>query len=171
MRSRESGKPAMSDERARITTESAAPPREWDEPLFSAECRVGRLIEARLTYLRTVEDVHDFQRMLRAAFEAAEGRSVICADWKIARVVAPDVAEALIGLLRTGNAFCERSAILLRNADAMFSLQVERVVREAGGPTRRTFRERDKMRAWLGEVLGEDERRHMGVFLGGAPRR
>ena len=169
MRSKGSVLPAMSDERARATAESSTPPTTWDEALFSAECPVGRLVEARLTHLRTIEDVHAFQRTLRAAFESSEGRSVICADWRIAKIVAPDVAEALIGLLRTGNAFFERSAILLRNADATFSLQVERVVREANSPARRTFRDRDKMRAWLGAVLREDERHHMGTFLGGAP--
>jgi hypothetical protein len=102
---------------------------------------------------------------MRDAFRRAGPKSVICADWRAASLLAPDVADALIGLLRVGNAYFERSAILLAQDQALFGMQVERVVREAGSSTRRTFRDPMKMRRWLAEVLDADEIRRMNEFF------
>jgi hypothetical protein len=137
---------------------------------FSAECIVGRLVEARLYVLQSIEEVELFQAAMRDAFRRAGPRSVICADWRGAPLLSPDVAEALIGLLRVGNAFFERSAILLGEEQALFGMQVERVVREAANPKRRTFRDPAKMRKWLTEVLDADEVRRMEEFFRASPR-
>jgi hypothetical protein len=42
---------------------------------FSAECRVGRLVEARLIHLRNAADVDEFTQSLRRAFTAAAAPS------------------------------------------------------------------------------------------------
>jgi hypothetical protein len=136
-----------------------------NEPRYSAECIVGRLVEARLFALQSVEEVTAFQGAMRNAFRRAGPRSVICADWRAATLLAPDVAEALIGLLKVGNAFFERSAILLGTEQAIFGMQVERFVREAANPSRRTFRDALSMRRWLAEVLDADEVRRMNEFF------
>src|SRR4051794_35037176 len=135
------------------------------EPRYTADCRVGRLVEARLYTLQTVDEVTAFQSAMRDAFRRAGPRSVICADWRAATLLAPDVADALMGLLRVGNAYFERSAILLGKDQAIFGMQVERVVREAASPTRRTFRDTLKMREWLAEVREVDEIRRMNEFF------
>jgi hypothetical protein len=132
---------------------------------YTAECKIGRLVEARLFTLRTVDQVTDFQGAMRRAFVEAGPRSIICADWRAANLLAPEVSDALVGLLRTGNSFFERSAILLSPDEAIFNMQVERVVREAASPGRRTFRDMTKLRVWLAEVLDADERRRMNEFL------
>jgi hypothetical protein len=134
-------------------------------PLYTVDCKVGRLVEARLFILHSVDDVTSFQGAMRDAFRRAGPRSVICADWRRATLLAPDVAEAMIGLLRVGNAFFERSAILLGRDQAIFSMQVERVVREAASPSRRTFRDALRMRRWLAEVLDDDEVHRMNEFF------
>jgi hypothetical protein len=144
-----------------------------NEPRYSAECIVGRLVEARLFVLQTVDEVSAFQGAMRDAFRRAGPKSVICADWRAANLLAPDVADALIALLKVGNAFFERSAILLGTEQALFGMQVERVVREAASPARRTFRDALTMRRWLAEVLNADEVRRMNEFFRElkAPRR
>jgi hypothetical protein len=134
-------------------------------PRFTVDCKVGRLIEARLFLLQTPDEVTVFQAAMRDAFRRAGPRSVICADWRSANLLAPEVADAMMGLLRVGNAFFERSAILLGQDQAIFGMQVERVVREAANPARRTFRDPLKMRMWLAEVLDDDEVRRMNEFF------
>src|SRR5438105_1563106 len=57
---------------------------------YTAECRVGRLVEARLFTLTSVEEVTQFQSAMRAAFVVAGSRSIICADWRAADLLAPD---------------------------------------------------------------------------------
>src|SRR5947209_3336971 len=70
---------------------------------YTVSCEVGRLVEARLFTLRTVEEVADFQIAMRNAFERASGPSIICADWRAAKVLPPDVADAILVLLESGN--------------------------------------------------------------------
>lgn len=132
---------------------------------FSAECRVGRLLEARLGWVATAGDVHEFQTAMRAAFTQAGPHSIICADWRQVSVLPPEASDALIGLLRVGNRHFVRSAVLLHPGDAMLSLQVERLFREAANPDRRAFRAPSALLAWLGEVLTPAEARRAWEFL------
>ena len=137
----------------------------WDRPAqFSAECSVGRLVEARLSWVNDAGDVGQFLERMQHAFKVA-GESVICADWRQAMVLPPSASDALLLLLRQGNRHFVRSAILLPPENAVFSLQVERLCREAGNPARRTFREVDPFRAWLREVLTPAESARAEEFI------
>lgn len=140
--------------------------RDWDRPAqFSAECIVGRLVEARMSWVNDASDVRRFLDLMQLAFKVA-GDSVICADWRQAMVLPPGGSDALLGLLRQGNRHFVRSAILLAPENAVFNLQVERLCREAGNPARRTFRDVDRFLAWLREVLTPAEIARAAEFIG-----
>ena len=67
-------------------------------------------------------------------------------------------STTLVKLLRNGNGKAERSAVLLPATNALVSLQVERLFREAGNPAgRRAFRSADAQLSWLVEVLSPAE--------------
>jgi hypothetical protein len=132
---------------------------------YSVECRVGRLVEARLWTPKTVVAVAMFAETLRRLFSTLSSKCVICADWRSANLLSPEVADALAELFRRGNPYLERSGVLLSSRNALFQLQVDRVVREAGSEARRTFLLAHEMRAWLGEVLVDAERKRMSEFL------
>jgi len=134
---------------------------------FTADCVVGRLVEAQFESLPAVEDVSAFQTAMGTAFAKAGPGAIVCADWRSADLLAPQVAEALIELLKRGNRHLDRSAILLSETHATFSLQVERLVRQATNPARRTFRSPNRMLIWLAEVLRPDELFRAQSFLGG----
>lgn len=138
---------------------------------FSAHCRVGRLVEARLHALSSVDEVDRFQAAMREAFLLAGRKAVVCADWRGAQVLPPDVAERVAAMLVFGNPRLERSAVLLARDSAAFALQVERVVREAANPARRTFRDAADMQAWLSGALDPIERTRMEEFLSESVRR
>jgi hypothetical protein len=133
--------------------------------MFTVQQQVGRLLEARLSSLRTVDDVASFETAMREGFDRIAGQAIVCADWRGANILAPEVADRLVELLARGNPRLERSAILLAKDQAAFGLQVERVVREAKNSARRTFREADAMIEWLGEPLNAEERRRLVAFL------
>jgi len=135
---------------------------------FSAECRVGRLVEARLGWVNDEADVQRFLVHLRSAFSITRD-SVICADWRSAVVLPPAASDALLDLLRQGNRHFERSAVLLAAEDATFGLQVERLVREAQNRARRTFRAVDPLLHWLGEVLTPAELKRAAEFIALGP--
>ncbi len=135
------------------------------ESVFYADCRVGRLIEARLFTMQSLSEASLFQDQMRAAFRRAGSGALICADWRPANVMPPDVADRIAGTLRDSRALIARSAILISRERATFNLQVERVVREAQNPVRRTFREMVPMLDWLGELMSPDEAKRAVTFL------
>jgi hypothetical protein len=134
-------------------------------PAFTVECRVGRVVEARLMTLRDADDVTQFELAMRAAFVRLQRKCVICADVRAFTLLSPTVSDLMIAVLAKGNPYLERSAILLPAKGAAFHLQAERLVRESKSADRRTFREPQEMKAWLDEVLDEGERARVRAFL------
>jgi hypothetical protein len=132
---------------------------------FSAECTVGRLVEARLDWLNSAGDVADFVRAMQIAFAKAGPACVICGDWRAASVMPPDVGDALIGLLRRGNKHFKRSAVLLSGTSGTLNLQVERLFREASNDERRAFKAPPALLQWLAEVLTPVELQRAADFL------
>lgn len=143
------------------------PVRVLKEPKYYAACRVGRLVEARLEWLGQASDVEAFQRDMSAAFTRAGAGAIVCADWRKADVLPPEVGDALIEMLRRGNRRFERSAVLLSPATLTFNLQVERLFREAANPARRAFRDAAALSAWLAEVLESAELQQVEALLKG----
>lgn len=133
--------------------------------MYTVHHEVGRLVEARLAMLRHVDEVVEFEGAMRAAFDQVPGKAIICADWREANILAPDVADRLLELLVRGNPRLERSAVLLSREHAAFNLQVERIVRAAKNADRRTFRDTATMEAWVGERMTPEERARLAAFL------
>lgn len=119
---------------------------------------------ARWAGLREVQEAMSF----RSAVQAAAARvkpAVICADWRAASVVSPEVSDVMAAMLRGANPLLKRSGILLSADSATFSLQTERLVREANNPQRRTFRQANDLLLWIGEVLSPVELEAARRFL------
>ena len=134
--------------------------------MYSVEQRQGRLVETRLDVLATVEEVRQFGARFGAVVAALPHKQVvICGDYRGVRVFAPDVAERFTAMLSTANPRVERSAILLAADHATAILQIERTVKQAANPGRRTFRVAAELEAWLGEVLDADEKKRLHQFL------
>ncbi|HWE30927.1 MAG TPA: hypothetical protein VHB97_23125 [Polyangia bacterium] len=125
----------------------------------------GRLVTFRV--VPPVEDANAAQAAveLRSAIVAIAGAVVVCSDLSTARTFSPETTERFVALMRSDNAKLERSAVLLGTQSATFGLQVERMVREANHPGRRTFRERAELFTWLTPVLTEAEQTALGQFL------
>lgn len=124
---------------------------------YSVECRVGRLIEVRLGWLNEVSDIQKIEEGLVQAFTQIGSAAIICADLRGIEVFSPAVSDALLETFKRDNRHLVRSALLLSAANAIFNLQVERLLREAANPARRAFRAPEQLLAWLGEVLRPDE--------------
>ena len=91
--------------------------------------------------------------------------AVICADWRAAETVSPGASEVLLSMLRNAHPHLARSAIVLHAGHAMFTLQAERLVKEAGFANRRTFRIATDAVAWLAEILPATELEAAKRFL------
>jgi hypothetical protein len=132
--------------------------------MFTAERKVGRLVEVRLGGVIRQDEFDEGMVNFRALVNNSNSRKVLCADLRPVRILVPEVAEALLEAMRRDNPVLDRSAILVSDS-ALFSLQMERLVREARNPNRRTFRDEAGLVDWVSEVLTQTERRRAIEFL------
>jgi hypothetical protein len=134
------------------------------ETKFHLACRVGRLVEVRPEAFDSVETVASLGSAIAKLLREAPGDFVFCVDWRKLRVLAPDVAEALVGMMKSGNSRVLRSAALI-GGHATFNLQVERLIRATDNPSRRAFRDAAELLAWIGEVSTAEEAARARQFL------
>ncbi len=131
--------------------------------MYTIENRVGKLVELRIAAPIAAEELPLLLAEHQGITEKL-GRFVTAVDLRRATLVPLEVAERFTGLMRGSNPRLERSAFLL-NESALFSLQLERLIREAGDSNRRTFRAPEELVTWLGQVLSEAEQARLGEFL------
>jgi hypothetical protein len=131
--------------------------------MFTAEVRVGRLLEARLVAPVTVEDIERCEERLNQLFEK-HGETVLVADYTRATVFPQEVAARVLDMFKRGKSRVVRSAALVSES-AIFSLQVERLIAQAGNPMRRSFHDRFELKAFLGAALTHEEHIRLVQFL------
>jgi hypothetical protein len=140
---------------------------------FTFDHRAGRFVAVRIESHLTLEGTQQFRTKMWTTLAGLTGKAVLCGDLLHAEMFSPEVAEALLTMLRTDNPKVERTGFIL--GSATFALQIERMVADAAvaaqlrgqqAPTRRTFRDPGAMRVWLEEVLAEPaERAHLAEFI------
>jgi len=116
---------------------------------------VGRLVEARLT---TTDSAATLACLSAIAHTVAESTRPVVGilDLSHVRVFGPEDAEQMLAVMRGHNPRVERTAILV-NGDALFGMQMERLVRAAAARNRRVFRVGSQAVTWLSEVLTPEE--------------
>ena len=135
--------------------------------MFSAEVKVGRLLEIRLVAPVTLQDIQVMQARLLELFQK-HGKVILVADYTGATVFPQDVAATVLDMFKRGNDRVERSAALVSEG-AIFSLQVERLIAQAGNPMRRSFHDPFELKAFLGAALGHEEHVRLVQFLAERP--
>jgi len=144
-----------------VPAQSTAPARK----AFCVEPRCGRLIVTRLETLHTPLEVGQVQFAMARALEKVKHKAVICSDWRAIDIFSPAVADSILDMLNVTNHKVLRGAILLNTDRATFNLQVERVLRDAGNPSRKCFCDKPKLIEWLAETLNASENEEVERFL------
>lgn len=138
-----------------------------ERPRFTVELRAGRLVEARVFWLKTAQDVADYQTALGAEFSKVPAtlQVVLCADHRPVRVYPTPAADALTEAFRGNNTRLERAALVIDPTNATLLMQLERIVREANYERRRVFRDGSSALVHLNAALNEREQRRAAEFL------
>jgi stage II sporulation SpoAA-like protein len=137
--------------------------------MFTVEVRVGRLLEIRLVGLITPEDFEQVSERMDALF-AKHGEVVIVADYTHATVFSQEAAAKLLDIFKRAKGRTARSAALVSQS-AIFSIQVERLITQAGNPLRRSFHDPFELKAFLGAALTHEEHVRLIQFLAEAPAK
>jgi hypothetical protein len=141
--------------------------------MITVECHSGVLIELRFDGKPTLDDVARFKdetaALVTELWTRRARRVVLCTDLRATNLFAPEVASQIIDLMRGDNPRVDRNGVL-GNESALLTLQVQRLLIEAGSPgRRRIFTSPPALAAWLGEVLEDSERARLRAFLEGLP--
>ena len=132
--------------------------------MYSVENPAGRLIEVKLASPLTLEEVQQFTQKHLEIMRRIPVKYIGVVNLLNAHVFVPAVAEGLSKLLAGAASHVERSGFLIGES-AIFSLQVERVIRESNSPNRRAFRNGDELVAWMSEVLTPPEKTQLQRFI------
>lgn len=133
--------------------------------MLTATRKTGRLVTIRIGALVSEAELVGFERALQRAVLGVSGPAVFCTDVRSAQVLPEEVASRIVALMRRLNVRLLRTAILLPPLGATVGLQFERIIREAGSPSRRAFRDAHRASHWLAEVLTPDEQAGLSSFL------
>lgn len=82
-------------------------------------------------------------------------------------VYAPEVADELVRLFTAMNSVLSRIAVLGAPTNATLIMQLGRIIREAGNPSRQLFTDAAKADEFLGAALDEAARAALSAFLAG----
>lgn len=133
---------------------------------------VGRLVEVKIATPITTDEIRAMAGDILAI--ATDKRRIVgVTDLREANVFPSDLAEQILAFLRRDSEHIERSAFLLAghargagfDTSAVFSLQLERILREAANPSRRAFRSANELVAYLKDCLTTPETERVAAFL------
>jgi hypothetical protein len=132
--------------------------------MYTLENRVGRLVELRVESPVTEEELLPFHETLAKLCKRFKGQIAVCTDFVGATVFLQPVATRWIEIIRKDSPLVERNAVLVGEG-AVFSMQIDRIIRQAGFKNRKAFVAPAALMAWLGEILTIRERARLELFL------
>jgi hypothetical protein len=137
--------------------------------VYSINHKTGRLVDASLVSPLTLEELDTAVLALRAILMRMQGSAVLCMDLRRLLVLQQEAADRFLVMMRADSARVERTAYLLPEGNAVLSLQMDRILREAGGEARRAFSRPAGLRAWLAPILKEAEQKRLDEVLAPLP--
>lgn len=131
--------------------------------------RTGRLAIVRVRSPVTEGEFDHFMVDMKKVVASVRGQLVFCSDVRAAQVLGDKIADKVMASMRRENPRVERTALLVPTKSAVLALQFERLIREAGNPARRAFRDAAQAAAWLNEVLTPAEQKSLAEYLAETP--
>jgi hypothetical protein len=132
--------------------------------MYTIENRVGRFVELRVESPVTDDELAQFPDTFAKVCKPIKGQVAVCTDFVGATVFAQSVTQRWIAIIKQDAPVVERNAVLLGEG-AVFSMQIERIIRQTGFKNRKTFLASTDLVAWLGEILTVRERTRLENYL------
>jgi uncharacterized lipoprotein YmbA len=137
---------------------------------FVVDFQVGRLLEARVHVLQTVEHVDAFGVVLRETMQRMPSLPcVLCADHRWANPYPQPVTDRLVEMFHSLNTSLERVSIVVGTAKPTLYMQMRRVAREAAHAARQVFQEPEGALEHLAAALTTAELARAREFLAEPP--
>jgi hypothetical protein len=132
--------------------------------MFSVANRIGDLLEIRVASPFTLDNAASmFKQIYKVMPRGRKARVIV--DLRGLRIVDPTVVDLVSGFMKQDNPFVERNAFLLPDSGALLQIQSERMLKQIGAESRRSFRDREEAETWMNEILTLPERARLSAFL------
>ena len=119
--------------------------------------QVGRLIEVIFETPTTPSEWRELAKQLSSIHSQSTERYMYCANMAKAKLFQPEEVVLLKRIMEQDNPRLLRTAMYLGSNSAVLLLQMERLIREAASPARKTFRDPQKLINWMSEVATSNE--------------
>ena len=130
--------------------------------MVTIEHHAGRLIEIRQTGLVTMEEISANNAKMGGILGKIGRPVFVAADWRGIRILAPEVAEVLLGIMQTN--MVDRTGVLL-DSSAIIGLQLERIFRQVGSKNQIACRTAVQLESWFDAALSRAEKDALRRFL------
>ncbi|HEX8112967.1 MAG TPA: hypothetical protein VF516_34785 [Kofleriaceae bacterium] len=128
--------------------------------------QVGRLIEVTIESPTTTSEWKAIPGQLTPIHGRLPGKYMYCANISRARLLRPEEVEPMKKIMQLDNPRLLRTALYLGSNSATLMLQMERLIRETSNPERKTFRDPQKLIAWMSEVTTAEEQERISELYG-----
>jgi hypothetical protein len=133
--------------------------------MFEVANRCGRLLEIRVASPFSLDDAGALFKQIYRVMKRDRGLALVMADLRGLRIVDPEIIDMVTVFMRQDNPYVERNAFLISTASALLQIQSDRMLKQTGSPTRRSFSRRGDAEAWLSEPMNAEERARLNRFL------
>jgi hypothetical protein len=131
--------------------------------MYTVQNPAGRLLAIRYVGALTLEEGERSIAEIRALFASAKTKLVLCGDLREVGVLPAALSDRFVAMFKQDNAKLERNGMLIGNA--IVALQIERMIREANSPVRRTLRDVEQLEQFLTPLLTPAEREALASFV------
>jgi hypothetical protein len=135
--------------------------------MYRVKHRVGRLVEIAIWSPVSVDEVEAWGRDHNAVIESVAGEYICFVDLRAASVFPAMVVDAYVGIMKEEPGLLRTATLLPQSA--MVSMQIRRMIREAGHPQRQAFEDPKSLMVWFDEDLSALERARMATLLRSRP--
>jgi hypothetical protein len=139
--------------------------------MITVASTVGKLVEVRIQTPISTAEIVEMKAGVVASVQRLRGEFIGITDLRAATVFPMDLANQITNFMTAASPGLVRSGFIIGDG-AVFNMQLDRVLREAGRGRRRAFRARADLEQWLADALTPEEQRRVAAFLDeGEPAR
>lgn len=123
--------------------------------MWDIQRSVGRLVEIRIWSPVSLEETVPWAKAHDHLIDSIRGPYICFVDLRDATVFPQPVVEGYVKTMKNEPRLLRTGTLL--NQSPTLGMQIQRMIKEANNPNRRSFRDPEELCVWMAEVLDEAE--------------
>lgn len=132
--------------------------------MWDIQRSIRRLVEIRIWSPVSLEETIPWSKAHDHLIDTIRGPYICFVDLRDAPVFPQPVVEGYVKTMKNEQRLLRTGTLL--PASPTLGMQIQRMIKEAKNPARRTFRDPSELVTWMAEVLDEAERARLRTLAG-----